>query len=292
VLGARLPRVVLAAIVGAALASAGTVFQGLLRNPLADPFILGVSGGAATGAVAVILLGITIPGLVALAGFLGALGATALVYALARGRLRGGSERLLLVGVVVNAFLSSLILLLNHLAPPARRVAIFHWLTGNLGAFSLRPAEIALVAGLSLLGLMAFISRARDLDLLSTGDDAAVHLGVDLARVRATLFFAGSLVTGAAVSASGLVGFVGVIVPHALRLVLGPDHRLLVPASFLGGGAFLVLADAAARAIASPASPEELPVGVVTALSGGPFFLALLVGGRRGRAGLPSGGDS
>jgi len=282
VLGARAPRVAMAAVVGAALASAGAVFQGLLRNPLADPFILGVSGGAAVGAVLVILLGLTLPGLVPLAAFLGALAATGLVYALARGRTGGASEGLLLTGVVVNAFLSALILLMNHLAPPDRRLAIFHWLTGNLGAFALGPLEIGIVLALSLAGLLAFLSRARDLDLLSTGDEAAAHLGVDLRRARAVLFFAGSLVTGAAVSSSGLVGFVGVVVPHALRLVLGPDHRLLVPASFLGGASFLVLADAAARAIASPASPEELPVGVVTALTGGPFFLALLLGGRRG----------
>ncbi len=277
VLGARLPRVVLAAIVGASLASAGVTFQALLRNPLADPFILGVSGGAAVGAVAAILFGAVARAATPVAAFAGALGATALVYALARGRLGASGERLLLTGVVVNAFLSALILLLNHLAPPARRLQIFQWLTGNLGAFAVGPAELTSVGVLAAAGLAIFVAVSRDLDLLSMGEATAGHLGVDVRRSRALLFFAGSLVTGAAVSMSGLIGFVGLIVPHGLRLILGPDHRLLVPASFLGGASFLVLADTAARSLAAP---EELPVGVVTALCGGPFFL-LLLGGRR-----------
>jgi iron complex transport system permease protein len=282
---ARAPRVLLAAIVGAALASAGVVFQGLLRNPLADPFILGVSGGAATGAVATILFGAVARAATPVAAFAGALAATGLVYALARGRLGMQSERLLLTGVVVNAFLSAVLLLLNHLAPPASRIDIFAWMTGNLGALPADRAELGIVGGLALAGLAVFVALARDLDLLAVGESAAAHLGVDVGRARALLFFAGSLVTGAAVSVSGLIGFVGLIVPHALRLALGPDHRLLVPAAFLGGASFLVLADTAARSIASAASPEELPVGVITALCGGPFFLFLLSTRRRAPGG-------
>jgi iron complex transport system permease protein len=280
VLGARLPRVLLAVLVGASLASAGTVFQALLRNSLADPFILGVSGGAAVGAVAAILSGVVVRAATPFASFAGALGATVLVYALASSRRGPTGDRLLLTGVVVNAFLSALILLLNHLAPPDRRLQIIKWLMGDLGALHVGAAEIATVAVLAGAGLAVFIAVARDLDLMTMGDAAALHLGVDVARARMLAFFAGSLVTGAAVSMCGLIGFVGLIVPHALRLVLGPDHRLLVPASFLGGASFLVLADAAARSLASSRSPEELPVGVITALCGGPFFLFLLVSRR------------
>lgn len=282
VLGARLPRVLLAVLVGASLASAGTVFQALLRNPLADPFILGVSGGAALGAVAAILTGLVARAATPVAAFAGALAATALVYGLAVRAGGTGGERLLLTGVVVNAFLSALILLMNHLAPPERRLQILKWLMGDLGAMHVGGAELAVVAALAAAGLGAFVALARDLDLLSMGDATATHLGVDVRRARMIAFFAGSLVTGAAVSMCGLIGFVGLIVPHGLRLALGPDHRLLVPASFLGGATFLVAADAVARTIASARSPEELPVGVITALCGGPFFLFLLVTRRAG----------
>lgn len=280
VLEVRGPRVLLGALVGASLASAGVAFQALLRNPLADPFILGVSGGAAVGAVGSLLFrgaaaSVLGPGpatpFLALAG---ALTATVLVYGLSR----GAGERLLLTGVVVNAFLSALILVLAQLAAPGRRLLILRWMTGNLGAIEVGPLELGMLAAAAAIGLAVFTALARDLDLLSLGDRAAAELGVDVRRARMLLFFTGSLVTGAAVAWSGLIGFVGLIVPHALRLVLGPDHRLLVPAAFLGGGAFLALADGLARA-ALP--PEELPVGVITALAGGPFFLYLLTSRRR-----------
>jgi iron complex transport system permease protein len=284
VLEIRGPRVLLGALVGASLASAGVAFQALLRNPLADPFILGVSGGAAVGAaLALVLRGAAEAALgpvaaTPLCAFGGALLATLLVYGLARRGPGLSGERLLLTGVVVNAFLSALILVLAQLAAVGKRLLILRWMTGNLGAIEVGAPELAILGGAAAVGLAIFTALARDLDLLALGDRAAGDLGVDVRRTRAVLFFAGSLVTGAAVAWSGLVGFVGLIVPHALRLVFGPDHRLLVPAAFLGGGAFLVLADAFAR---SALPPEELPVGVVTALAGGPFFLYLLAARRR-----------
>ncbi|MHC4830774.1 MAG: FecCD family ABC transporter permease, partial [Planctomycetota bacterium] len=286
VFGLRLPRALLAALVGASLAVAGAAFQSLLRNPLADPFILGISGGAAVGAALALLFGAGLAALMPLslvvpgAAFVGALAATLLVYGLASSQHGGVSgERLLLTGVVVNAFLSAGILFLNHLAPPGRRFAIITWLTGNLGTVNIGPSELLVIAALSLGGLTLFFFLARDLDLLSLGDDAARSLGVDVPRVRALLFFAGSLVTGAAVAFAGLIGFVGLIVPHAVRRIVGSGHRAVMLASYLVGAAFLVLGDTAARTLLAP---EELPVGVLTALAGGPFFLLLLLGSNRG----------
>lgn len=282
----RGPRVILAALVGASLAAAGVAFQALLRNPLADPFILGVSGGAAVGAAASFVwrgavaaaLGGAAWSLTPVFAFAGALAATGFVYALSRDGEGVATGRLLLTGVVVNAFLSALILLFAHLGPPGRRLLILGWMTGNLGAVEVGALELATLGALAAAGLGVFVALARDLDLLSLGDRSAAALGVDVRRARFFLFFAGSLVTGAAVSWSGLIGFVGLIVPHTLRLVLGPDHRLLVPAAFLGGAAFLALADGAARSVVPP---EELPVGVLTALAGAPFFLFLLASRRR-----------
>jgi iron complex transport system permease protein len=282
----RGPRVLLGALVGGSLALAGAAFQALLRNPLADPFILGVSGGAAVGAVGALLLrgaaaaaalgpGAATP----LFAFAGALLATVLVYLLARAGPGMSGERLLLTGVVVNAFLSALILLLAQMAGSSRRLLILRWMTGNLGSIEVGARELAVLGAIAAAGLAAFLLLARDLDLLSLGDRAAEDLGVDVGRTRAIVFFAGSLVTGAAVAWSGIIGFVGLIVPHALRLIFGPDHRLLVPAAFLAGAGFLALADGAARSILPW---EELPVGVITALTGGPFFLYLLVSRKRG----------
>ncbi len=276
-LSVRGPRVLAGALVGAALASSGVAFQALLRNPLADPFILGVSGGAAVGAVGAMTIGAGGGAAFAatpLFAFAGALGATLLVWGLARRRTGTETERLLLTGVVVNAFLSALILLFSYLAPPGARLRILQWMTGNLDAAGSGAAELALLGAILAAAFAIFFALARDLDLLSLGDRAAAHLGVNVPRARALLFFAGSLATGAAVAAGGLVGFVGIVVPHALRLLVGPDHRVLVPAAFLAGGGFLALADGVAR---TALLPDELPVGVLTALSGGPFFLFLLL---------------
>lgn len=274
VLAVRLPRVGLAAGVGAALAVAGVVFQALLRNPLADPFVLGVSGGAALGGIAVLTLGSAFGlGYAAVppAAFAGAIGALLLLLAVAGPVGRVSTTSLLLVGVVFNAFASAAIVFLASLAGLAEGAQVFLWLIGSLA--DARPALVGWVAGFVAAGLLAVFPFARALDLLALGEDSAALLGIDAARARRWLLLASSLLVGAAVSVAGLVGFVGLVVPHALRLVLGPDHRLLVPASALGGAAFLVVCDTLARSVLGG---RELPVGALTALAGGPFFLVLV----------------
>jgi iron complex transport system permease protein len=274
VLRVRLPRVLLAAGVGASLATAGAAFQALLRNPLADPFILGVSGGAALGAILVIALGGTL-GLAASAAppaaFAGAVAAVLLLLAAAgpRGRLDG--TRLLLIGVVFNALASAAIVFLASIAGLAEGSRIFLYLIGNLS--DAQPALAGWIGAFLALGLAVLVPLARALNALALGDDSAALLGFEPARVKLALLLATSLLVGAAVAVAGLVGFVGLIVPHALRLVIGADHRLLLPASALAGASFLVLCDALARtALGGP----ELPVGAITALAGGPLFLVLL----------------
>jgi iron complex transport system permease protein len=274
VLRVRLPRALLAAGVGASLATAGAAFQALLRNPLADPFILGVSGGAALGAIVVIALG----GALGLAGsaappaaFAGALASVALLLAAAGPLGRLDPTRLLLIGVVFNSLASAAIVFLASLAGLAEGSRIFLYLIGNLS--DAQPALAGWIGAFLALGLAALAPLARALNALALGDDAAALLGFEPTRVKLALLLATSLLVGAAVAVAGLVGFVGLIVPHALRLLVGADHRLLLPASALGGASFLVLCDALARtALGGP----ELPVGAITALVGGPLFLALL----------------
>jgi len=282
VLRVRLPRVVLAALVGASLATAGTLFQALLRNPLADPYVLGVSGGAALGGIVVLAAG----GLLGLgyaavppASFAGAVATLLLLFAVAGGRGRLSPTTLLLTGVVFNAFASAAIVFLASSAGLTEGARIFLWLIGNL---SDARAELAgTVAAFLALGLLCALPFARSLNLLALGEEPAAQLGVPVEAVRRLLLVATSLMVGAAVSVSGLIGFVGLIIPHLLRLAVGPDHRLLVPAAALGGGAFLVVCDTAARTVLPG---RELPVGAITALAGGPLFLFLLR--RAPRAGL------
>jgi iron complex transport system permease protein len=274
VLRIRLPRVALAVLVGASLSVSGVLFQALLRNPLADPYVLGVSGGAALGGVAVLALGGALglgAGAVPPAAFAGALFTLVLLHALAGGRTRLEPTRLLLTGVVFNAFASAAIVFLASAAGLVEGARIFWFLVGSLSAAG-APALGALALFL-LLGLACALPLARGLNLLALGEESAEQLGVHVEIVRQVCLVSTSLMVGAAVAVAGLVGFVGLIVPHALRLLFGPDHRLLVPASALGGGAFLVLCDGLARALLSG---RELPVGAVTALLGGPLFLALL----------------
>ena len=274
VLRVRLPRVLLAMGVGASLAVAGALFQALLRNPLADPFVLGVSGGAALGGTLVLSLGAGL-GLgyaaVAPAAFAGAVLATLLLYAVAGTRGRLSATNLLLTGVVFNAFASAAIIFLASLAGLTETTSIFLWLIGSLeGA---RPLVAGWVALFLLLGLAAALPLARGVNVLALGDEAAQQLGVDVERQKKLVLFTTSLMVGAAVSAAGLIGFVGLIIPHLLRLLLGPDHRLLIPAAALGGAAFLVLCDTLARTLLGGG---DLPVGAITALAGGPLFLWLL----------------
>jgi len=269
----RLPRILLGCLVGAALAVAGTTFQGLLRNPLADPYLLGVSGGAALGAVFILTTGAAagVPLIVPAAACGGALAAVAAVWRLASGAGALPPTALILSGVVVSAFCSALVMFLTAVAPAGRVQGALFWMMGSLA--SPPPGILPAVAGAVALGVGLAVISGPQLNALSLGEETAAHLGVNARRVRRRLFFAASVVTGAAVASAGLVGFVGLVVPHALRALIGADHRLLIPASALAGAVTLVLADTAARSVLPPA---EIPVGVVTALLGAPFFLVLL----------------
>jgi len=274
---ARLPRTLAGALVGSLLASAGVVFQGLLRNPLATPFTLGVSAGAALGAMLAITFGWSFAwagaSAAAAASFIGSLAAVGIVYALARARHRGLSTNvLLLAGVTMNAFFSALILFVQYFADASQTYRILRWLMGDLDVSSYQPLVTALP--LALVSLATFGWLASPLNLLSLGDESAQTRGLDVAAAQRTAFISASLATGAAVSVGGPVGFIGIVVPHLVRLIVGPDHRLVLPASALFGAAFLVGCDVLARTVMAPI---ELPVGIITALIGGPFFLWLLV---------------
>jgi len=274
VLRVRLPRVLLGGLVGACLAVAGVLFQAMLRNPLADPYVLGVSGGAALGGILVLSLGSAVGlGYAAVppAAFAGGILTTAMLYAIAGVNSRVSTTGLLLTGVVFNAFASAAIVFLASMAGLTEGASIFMWLIGSLS--SIRVEVSGWVAAFLVLGLGLTIPLARSLNLSALGGESAEQLGVDIDRQRRVVLIASSLMVGAAVSVAGLIGFVGLIIPHLLRLIFGPDHRLLIPASALGGAAFLVVCDALARTVLDG---RELPVGAITALAGGPLFLWLL----------------
>lgn len=270
----RTPRVLLAAVVGAALATSGAALQPALRNPLASPDIIGVSGGAALAAVIALAFvpeGVGGQYLVPLIAFAGAAASSAIVYTLSlvRGRLEPYTQ--ILVGVIFNTFAASLILLVHAVADMSRSNSIVFWLMGGI---VVHPYPvIGLVGLLVLAGCIVLVRESRSLDLLALGDDTAAHLGVDLHASRLRVFGASAMLVGAVVSLTGVITFVGLIVPHLLRRLLGSDNRLLLPAAFFGGAAFLVACDAIARSIVAP---SELPVGAITAMTGGPFFIYLL----------------
>ena len=274
---ARLPRVLAAGLVGATLAVAGVVTQALLRNPLATPFTLGVSSGSALGA----MLALTfmpqwaVAGLTAvpLASLAGSIGAVAIVYALAQVRHRGFStDVLLLAGVTLNAFFSALILLVQYLSDFTQAMRTMRWLMGDLDVASYAPLAVAAV--LLTPAALAFAWLPRSLNALALGAEQAGARGVPVVAVQRLAFFAASIATGVAVAIAGPIGFVGIIVPHLVRLLVGADHRIVMPASALFGAAFLMACDAIARVVLAPV---ELPVGVVTAVLGAPFFLWLLI---------------
>jgi iron complex transport system permease protein len=282
----RLPRVLLAAEVGAALSIAGATLQALLRNPLADPFIFGLSGGAAIGAALAVAAGGTVVGTVTvaaatwvgllpaqLAAVLGALAAALLVVALGRSRGQLRPERALLVGVVFNSFASALVLSLEAILAPEKTQAVLLWLSGTLGY---ETGPVLSAAGVSVLvPALVLTALAGRLNLLALGEEGAAALGVDVEATRLICFVASSAAVGAAVALTGLVGFVGLVVPHGVRLFAGPDHRVVLPASAVGGAAFLVLADTAARMLFRGLGAEP-PVGAVTAVIGAPLFVFLL----------------
>jgi len=272
----RVPRVLLAAMVGAALASSGVIFQALLRNPLADPYILGVSSGAGLGAMLAVIGGLswTLWGRspIAVFAFVGALATVWLVWGI--GRITGKYQvtGLLLAGVVVNAFFSAMIMFLVSIAKGQQLYATIFWLMGNMTEEDFFVLWAG--GGAILAGIVALFFLGPQLNVISMGHQDARSIGIPVEKVELAAFAISAFITAVAVSLSGLIGFVGLIVPHAVRLLFGPDHRQLLPLSALAGAMFLVVADTVARMVVAPA---QLPVGVVTAMIGGPFFLFLLV---------------
>ena len=266
----RLPRVLMAVVVGAALSVAGAAFQALLRNPLADPGILGISSGSALGAIAATIFTETIPVSRPIAAFIGAVITMGLVYAIGQGRRGTSTERLILAGVIVNAFLSSVVIYLVTAASGSRLRSVFSWLIGDLGS---EPSLLPMAAALIACGIFVIFINSRSLNLLMTGEQEALALGVEVKRVQIGVYIAASLITGAAVAAGGAIGFVGLIIPHAVRLAGGSDNRLVIPGSALGGAAFLLFADTLARTVIAP---RELHIGVITAFIGVPVFIYLL----------------
>jgi iron complex transport system permease protein len=279
----RLPRVLLGFLVGACLAGVGVTLQALMRNPLADPYVLGVSSGAALGASLAVLFGIgtSVLALTALPlfGFAGGLCSLAIVYGMAANRGHVSVHSLLLAGVILNAIFSALIMFVTSIMEPNRSFGMMAWLMGSLTANAspgLTVLALYLIAGLILL-----MRESRRLNIIALGEEVAGTLGVQTKRLTRRLFLLTALVTGAVVSVSGMIGFVGMVVPHAVRLVAGGDNRLLLPASMLTGGLFLTIADTIARTLLAP---TEMPVGIVTALAGGPFFIYLLMSRNRAHA--------
>ncbi len=273
----RLPRVIGGALVGMALATAGVLFQGLLRNPMADPYIIGTSAGAALGATIAMLLPVSLAflgfGLVPVAAFIGAVGTVFLVYNLARVGGKTPIISMLLAGVVVSALMAAIMALLITISDRLNLSlhSVYSYLLGHISVTGWE--QLAVIAPLVVGGVIFARFFSFHLNALSLGEEGAAYVGVNVERDKVIILVLGSLLTAAAVSISGLIGFVGLVVPHAMRLSLGPDHRLLLPAAALGGGAFVIIADLLARTIMAPA---EIPVGVITAIVGAPFFLYLL----------------
>ena len=267
----RLPRILLAAAVGGSLATAGAGYQALLRNPLAEPYLLGISNGAAVGTmIALVFFGAnewTRPVL----AFTGALVATLAVYRLARGRAGATPDRLILAGVIVTTFLSSVIVFVTTLMDATRIRSFTFWLLGDLSGTSRSLLPVAIT--IAIIGTLALTLNARSLNLLMLGERDAFDLGVEVGRVRVVVFLVASLLVGSSVAASGSVGYVGLVVPHLARLSLGSDNRISIPAAALGGALFVIVADTVARTIIAP---RELPVGAITALIGAPLFIYLL----------------
>jgi iron complex transport system permease protein len=271
ILRIRLPRIILAGLSGFSLALGGVVFQALLRNPLADPFILGISSSSAFGAIVGILLGFTFSFGVPLMSFAGALLAVYLVLALGAKRMGMESSTILLTGVILNAFFTAVIMFFISVATDSRLHTMLFWLYGDLSQS--RYASLLVLAPVLVVAFFILFGFAKELNLITTGEEIALQLGVDVEKAKKTCLVLVSLVIGIVVSFSGLIGFVGLIVPHLARMAFGSDHRLLIPVASLGGAGFLIAADTLARLLISP---SELPVGVITAFLGAPFFLYLL----------------
>ncbi len=272
ILSLRAPRVILAGLVGAGLSVSGAIFQALLRNPLADPYILGVSSGAAVGAIVAILIGVgTLSFGVPVASFVGALLTILIVFYSGRQEGKIHPNTLLLAGVIVSSFLSALIMFFLSISPREELHTIVFWLMGDF-SFSNYQA-IGLIFPYLLFAFLLLYAHARQFNLILSGEESALQLGVNVERLKMIAYVGASLMTAASVSMCGLIGFVGLVVPHSVRLMFGPDHRLLLPASAFIGASLLIASDALGRTLFSPI---ELPVGVITAAFGGPFFIYLL----------------
>jgi len=267
----RLPRVFLAACVGASLAAAGAGLQALLRNPLAEPYLLGVSNGAALGTMLAFVFFENVELSRPMMAFAGAAGATVIVYQMAKGRAGMTVERLVLSGVIVTTFLSSVIVLFTSLLDAAKLRSFTFWLLGDLSQATRNGVYLCLAA--AVIGTALIASQARALNLMMIGERDALDFGVEVGRVRLLVFGAGAMLVGASVAASGSVGYVGLVVPHIVRMTIGSDNRSVIPFSALAGASFVVLADMIARVAIAP---RELPVGAITALVGAPLFIYLL----------------
>jgi len=267
----RLPRILLAMLVGAALAVSGTALQALLRNPLADPYVLGISSGAALGAIVALYVGGRVAAASPLVAFAGALLTTAWVYLLGRRAGRLASYTLVLAGVITASFLSAVILFVLTLLSTRDVRGIAFWLMGDLSVVT--DMQLRILLPVVALGILALYAFAKDLNVLLLGEEEAAHLGVNVARVQTAVFLLASLLTGMAVAVSGAIGYLGLLVPHLGRMVVGNDHRTLLPTAALGGAIVLTLSDTLARTVVAPA---ELPVGAVTAVAGAPVFIYLL----------------
>ncbi|MGP8284149.1 MAG: FecCD family ABC transporter permease [Desulfomonilaceae bacterium] len=273
----RLPRILLACVVGAGLACSGVVFQGVLRNPLADPYIIGIAAGGALGAVVSIsLFKWNSLFSTSIASFVGSLVAVGLVYGLTVMRKNSSYiNTVILAGIIVGSMMNSMMLLIMSVTSSHELQRILFWMMGD---FSLADYDKIMFSGtIVLIGFLVIYLNANRLNVLSLGEESASNLGIDVQRYRFFLIIAAALMTGSVVSVAGPIGFVGLVAPHSMRLLFGPDHRILLPTAFLSGALFLVIADTTARLVAYPV---ELPVGVITALTGAPFFLYLLLKNR------------
>jgi iron complex transport system permease protein len=272
ILSLRLPRALLAGLVGAGLSVSGAIFQALLRNPLADPYILGVSSGAAVGAIIAILMGLSSLSIgLPLASFIGAFLTILIVFNFGRQDGKIHPNTLLLAGVIIGSFLSAIIMFFISISQKEELHTIIFWLMGDFSFAN--PQAVYMIFPYIFFGFIFLYLRARQLNLILSGEESALQMGVDVERLKLISYLLASLITAASVSVCGLIGFVGLIVPHSVRLIFGPDHRLLLPSSALIGASFLIASDTFARTLLAPI---ELPVGVITAAFGGPFFIYLL----------------
>ncbi|MCI0663041.1 MAG: iron ABC transporter permease [Acidobacteria bacterium] len=270
----RLPRIALSMAVGAALAMSGAAFQALLRNPLADPYVLGISGGAALGSILSIMFASGLVFSRPIFAFAGAAAATLVVYLI--GRRKDDPAHLILAGVVISTFISSLIVILTALADNVKLRNITLWLLGDLSSGTIDGMTVVIIA--ALIGTTVLMTQSRALNLMMIGERDAFSLGVETARVRWIVYLTASLLTGASVAAGGAIGYAGLVVPHLMRLAAGTDNRLVIPASAIGGALLVLLADTAARTLLAP---RELPTGAITALIGAPVFIYLLIRSRK-----------